>query len=73
MLLALLAALRVATRAAADAPLEWAAVALLSEQQLRHALRDGLADDFFYEADEAAEACWRRARAAPASVRCYAG
>ena len=64
MLLALLAALRVATRAAADAPLEWAAVALLSERQLRHALRDGLADDFFYEADEAAEACWRRARAA---------
>ena len=48
--------------------LDWNAVAGLSERQLRHALRDGLEDDFFYEADELAESCWRHARAARISA-----
>ena len=58
------AALSEASEAAVAAPLDWNAVAALSERDLRRALRDGLDDDFAYEADEDALRCWRRARAA---------
>ena len=76
MLLALIAALRRATSAqpaddsvaSSGAPLDWNAVAALSVRQLRRALREGLDDDFFYEVDEAAASCWRRARAARISA-----
>ena len=62
MLGALLGPLRHAT-GGGGMQLDWAAVASLSERQLRRALRQGLDEDFFYEADARASSCWRTARA----------
>lgn len=62
MLPPLLAALR--TEVDSAETLNWADVAALGQREIRRALRRGLADDYFYEADPLAAKCWRRARAA---------
>ena len=62
MLRALLDSLR--SEVGSAGVLNWTQVASLGDRELRRALRRGLADDFFYEADPLAAKSWRRARAA---------
>ena len=64
MLGAFVDALRSASATPLGAPLDWTAVAALSEADLRNALQDGLEDDFFYEVEATAADSWRSSRAA---------
>jgi hypothetical protein len=68
MLVGLLGGFYVATtpseeRTQPPAPLQWSAVSALDESRVRRAIRDGLADDFFYEASSRATRAWRYTRA----------